>query len=131
MADPGEAMSPAERSPTPELLQRTFVELRELLQIEVDLARNEVAAELKAAKAAAIASVVAAVFALCAVNLLLFALFMALGAPVLLGVATGLGMAAAALGCLVWARAHFPKTFLADTRKRLTEDINRLKEHAA
>lgn len=130
MAELGEPQS-AESSPTPELLQRTLADLRELVQIEVSLAKHEAAAELRRAKTAAVSFVAAFVLAICAVNLGLFALFLALGAPAILAGVTALGLAAGAAGLAAWARSQVPKSILADTRKRLADDINRLKEHAA
>jgi hypothetical protein len=131
MAELGEPPSSSESSPTPELLQRTFADLRELVQIEVSLAKHEAAAELRHAKTAAVYFVVAFALGICAVNLGLVALFLALGAPAALAALTALAMAAAACAFAAWARARLPKSILADTRKRLADDINRLKEHAA
>jgi hypothetical protein len=128
MTDLGQP-SQLESSPTPELLQRTLAELRELLQIEISLAKNEAAAEFESAKAAALSGVVAFGLGLSAMNLLLFALFMALG--ILPSVIVGLVMAAAAVWLAIHARARFPKSILSDTRKRLSEDVDRLREHAA
>lgn len=114
-----------------DLLKETLDDGRELVRVEVALAKDEALAELKAVKRAAVMLGAAVVLATVAVSLLAVALVFALGggaaatvsvagAFLLLGVVTG------ALG----AKA-LPTNLLGKTQERVRADVRRIKEAIA
>lgn len=113
------------------LVMDALDEAKQLVRIEVELAKAEAMQELEQVKRAAIGfgiSLAATVLVLC---LLAMALVLALGGtPVAaLGVAGGfmvLGGAGAFIGY-----SFLPKAPLEKTRRRLQTDVNQLKEHIA
>jgi nitrogen fixation/metabolism regulation signal transduction histidine kinase len=115
---------------TTELLKEAIDEARELARLEVALAKNEAFAELRDLKTSAIAFGVAFVAALLGVALLLTALAVALGgtiaALIIGGVLLVIGGGAALVGL-----SKLPEEPLAETRRRLKEDVKQLKERVA
>jgi uncharacterized membrane protein YqjE len=131
-------VSPSERNPalleeasTADLVREAMDEAKELVRLEVELAKEEVKEELKQVQHAAIGFAVAAAAAVVVLCLLSVALVLALGgtAVAALLVAAGfvvLGGAAAWIGY-----GMLPRSPLEKTRNRLQNDVNQLKEHIA
>ncbi|MEY2936025.1 MAG: hypothetical protein RL033_6774 [Pseudomonadota bacterium] len=114
---------------TSELLRQTLDETKELVRLEVELARQDVSSELKQVKAAGILLGIAAAFAVVAVAMLDVALIIALGTTVTaaLVVALIVLLEVGVLGYLGYRK--LPKAPLQRTRERLTSDVRELKEH--
>lgn len=120
-----------EDKPTAELIKDALADARELVRIEVGLAKVEVQTELKAASRAAIAAGVALVAFLLALSMAAVALVLALGGTAWIALAVSGGfLLTAGLASLI-AYRRFPKKPLVDTRKRIEGDIQELKEHIA
>lgn len=116
---------------TAELLKDVVAQTTSLVALEVQLAREELNAELQEMRRAAIAAGIAAGGAVIGVCMLAVALVLALGGTVVaaLGVAGGflvLGMIAGLIG---WSM--MPKKPLERTRQRLEGDIAQLRERLA
>lgn len=116
---------------TVEIAKQALVEAKELIELEIQLAKAEARDELKKMKAAAIAGALAFTLVLLALGAWVTALILALGLSAVYALAVGgalllLGGAAAA-----YAYSAIPKAPLDHTRERLKEDIQRLREHTA
>ena len=116
---------------TTDLVKRTLAEARELVQLEVQIAKQELREDLIQTEKAAIAGAVALVLLLLALAALVVAVIVALGGTVLAAALVGAGFIVLAAGAVALAYALAPKSPLGRTRRRLKEDVNRLKEHAA
>lgn len=114
---------------TPELVRQTMQETKELVRLEVSLARDELRDDLGQLKTAAIVGSVALVVALCTLSALVLTLVLALGGTVVVAlIATGLlALVSGVMAAIAYKR--FPKVALERTRARLKDDINQLKEH--
>lgn len=131
-------VSPSERNPalleeasTADLLREMMDEGKELVRLEVELAKEEVKEDLKQVQHAAIVFGIAGAASIIVLCLLSVALVIALGgtAAAALAVAGGFVVVsgvAAWIGYGMWPRAPLEKT-----RHRLQNDINQLKEHIA
>lgn len=133
-----EATAPSERNPamleeasTAELVKEAMDEAKELVRLEVALAKEEVRAELARLQHAAIWLGIATGAALVVLCLLAVALVLVLGGTALaaLGVAGGLLVVAGITGYLGYGK--LPRRPLEKTRDRLESDVNQLKEHIA
>jgi uncharacterized membrane protein YqjE len=129
-------MSAAHLPPLPEpttvdLAKQALGDARELVQLEVRLARAELLEELASVKRAAVAGLLGFAFVLLAFSALVMALVLALGgtAGAALAVAAGFLVLGAALGA--FAYAALPRSILDRSRRHLKRDISELKEHAA
>jgi uncharacterized membrane protein YqjE len=120
-----------ERMPTSELVKEVFDETRELVRLEVQLARAEVTAELRRATRAAIAV---------GITLVAFILFLAMMALMIVLACGGTVVAALVAAAVflviggtsaLFAYAAVPKRPFVRTRERLEADVNQLKEHFA
>jgi uncharacterized membrane protein YqjE len=125
-----ECVTTASDSPTL-LLKKAVDDMRELVRLEVSLARGEVSEQLARGKTAAIAFAATAVLAIAAFTLLVVALAFAvtptwIGSLIAAGILLAIAATAAAIG---WIK--LPKDPLAQTRRRLDNDVKELKEHAA
>jgi uncharacterized membrane protein YqjE len=129
---------PPERAPavledasTADLLREAMDEAKELVRLEVELAKEEVKEELKQLQRAAIGFGIAAIVAVLMLSMLGVALVLALGgtAVVALLVAAGFLVVAGAAAGLGYRM--LPKVPLEHTRNRLQNDLNQLKEHIA
>jgi uncharacterized membrane protein YqjE len=105
---------------TAELVQRATADARDLVRLEIALARDDLARELSAFKTSAISTGVALVLAIVGVASLVMSLGIAIGAIGALVVGLSLLAIATGLGCLAYVR--FPKKPLAATEHRLEED---------
>lgn len=119
---------PRPNASTTELLREAIEETRQLVKLEVELAKDEVREELADAKRAAVMFGVAAVAALLAAAMLFVALALAIfPGPVPALVIGGILIAAAViLGLVAWKRT--PKKPLGRTRQRLETDARVIKE---
>lgn len=122
---------PLEEASTRDLVREALDEAKELVRIEVALAKNEVKSELVHLKRAAIGFGISAVCALLLLSTLILALVIALGGTVV----AALGVAAVLLvigGIGAYAGyVMLPKKPLERTRNRLETNVNQLKEHFA
>jgi uncharacterized membrane protein YqjE len=133
-----EIMSPSERNPalleeasTAELVKEAMDEAKELVRLEVALAKEEVKEELKEVEHAAISFGVAAGASVIVLCLLAVAIVLAFGGTVLaaLLVAAAFLVIAGIAGYLGYGM--LPKKPMEKTRHRLEHDVNQLKEHIA
>ncbi len=121
---------PMDDAPTGELLRAAIEDARELVQLEVSLARDEMKEEMHAGIQAAIAFGVSGACALLVVAMICVAIILAIGSPVV-ALLFGLGflVISAIAGAVGYAR--LPKKPLQPTRTRLERDVQQLKEHVA
>jgi uncharacterized membrane protein YqjE len=115
--------------PISELAVRTIEDARELVKIELALAKQDLREELKAITRAGIELGVAAGCALIAITMFVVTITLALdGAGLALGFAIVFLVAAAITGAL--GIAAFPKKHLLEpTRDRIANGVDRIKEH--
>jgi uncharacterized membrane protein YqjE len=120
-----------ENAPTTDVVKQALAETRELLQLDLRIAKQELREDLLQVKKAAIAGALAFVFVLLALTALVVAVILAAGASVAAALVTAaiLLVLGGAAGALAYALA--PKSPLGRTRQRLKDDLNQLKEHAA
>ena len=109
-----------ESGSTVEIAKQALAEAKELIELEIQLAKVEARDELKKMKAAAIAGALA--FTL---------LLLGLGLLPLYALAVGGGLVLLAGAAAAYAYSAIPKAPLDHTRERLKEDIQRLREHTA
>ncbi|MCL2776889.1 MAG: phage holin family protein [Polyangiaceae bacterium] len=120
-----------EQKSTVALLKEALDETKELVRIEIELARADVKDEIRRSKHALIGFTLAASGVLVAICMLSVALVLALGGTALAAVAVAAGfLVAGALAAFV-GYTRLPKPPLVRTRERLEVDINQFKEHLA
>lgn len=121
-------IDPRPEASTTDLVREAVDEARELVRLEVALAKDEVRRELDDAKKAAVMGAVAAVAALLAVAMLCVALALAIfPGPIPALVIGGIFVVGAAVFGYVAFR-KVPKKPLEDTRRRLEGDARTFKE---
>jgi len=122
------ALTPRHEVTTAELVRQAMNDARQLIQLEVQLARDDVKRELVAARSGAIALGVSALLAILGLALLLvaIALFIFPG-PVPALILGLLLLAAAGVGATLGIKL-LPKKPLGDTRRRLESDIEAVKD---
>jgi uncharacterized membrane protein YqjE len=114
---------------TIDLLQETLRDAKELVRIEVELAKEEAKQQIKDTKGAAIAFSAATVLALLGFAMLLTAILLAIGpTPVVALIMTAVLLAAAVVVALV-GRAKIPRTPMVRTRARVERDVEELRNH--
>ena len=114
---------------TGELVRQTMEETKELVRLEVKLAREEVGEDLLQLKTAALLAGTAAVLAILTLSALLVALVLGLGGTAIVAlIVAGVLLLGCGFTALV-AYKHVPKVALQRTRARLKSDISNLKEH--
>ena len=122
-----ERVAPPEVSST-ELVKEALDDARQLIRLEVELAKEEVRREVAATKSAGIAIGVGAVALIAGVSLLLVALALAIfPGPIpslVIGVVLVIGAAAAGFAGV----KLLPKKPLGETRRRIETDIETVKE---
>lgn len=120
-----------EEASTSDLVRDALDEAKELVRLEVELAKNEITREVDAAKLAGVGFAVGAAFGVLALCLLSVALVLALGGTAVVALAVaGAFVLVAAIGAF-FGWALLPKRPLAQTRRRFSTDLRRLKEHLA
>jgi Flp pilus assembly protein TadB len=128
---PPERTSLLEEASTADLVREAIDEAKELVRIEIEIAKNEVEREIKQAKKAAVGLGVALAAGVLVLCLLAVALVLALGGTP--GAALGVAGAALVIGAVAGYAGYvvLPKKPLTTTRRRLRTDVNQLKEHIA
>ena len=126
------ALDPAlESYSTVELAKQAFDEAKELVSLEVQLAKVEALSEIRRLRSAAIAAGVAFALVLLALAALITALILALGAGAIGALIVAGGLLLLGGGAAAYAYSTLPKAPLDQTRERLKDDIQRLREHTA
>ena len=115
---------------TTDLVREAIEEAKELARLEVALARNEAVTELKSLRVSAVAFGLAGALGLTGGTLLLVALALAIGGAIPALVIGG-GLVVIAGGLAYAGKALLPKKPLVQTKRRLEEDVNQLKERVA
>lgn len=125
--------SPAllEDASTADLLREAMSEAKELVRIEVELARAEVKDEVVHVRRAAIAFGVAAGALIVFACMVAVAVVLALGATPVAAVGVAAAFLVIGTGCAAAGYAFLPARPLERTRQRLRTDMNQLKEHIA
>lgn len=128
MQPPPERLALEEAS-TGDLVREVLDEAKELVRLEVQIAKSEVEKEIASAKKAALGFGVAFVVAQLVLSTLIVALVLALGATagVALAISGALFVLTAALAFLGYAA--LPKKPLGPIRQRIETDVRQLKEH--
>jgi hypothetical protein len=108
-------------------MQHAAQDARELIRLEINLARNEVTRELVAVKSSGILVAISLALGLTGLASLVTALGIELGARGALAVGLLLLLAAAISGSIGYRR--FPKSMMAATGLRLKDDEAMLKDH--
>lgn len=124
-----EAMAAMDEMSTLDLLQETIRDAKELVRVEVELAKEEAKQQLTDMRSAAIAFGAAAVLAVMALCMLLTAVLLAIGpTPVVALIMTAVLLAGAATAALL-GRAKIPRRALGRTRARVERDVQELRNH--
>ena len=131
MNQPPPERLPLEQASTVDLVKEALDEAKELVRLEVEIAKDEVKQEVAQTKKAAIGFGVALAFALVVLSLLAVSIVLAVGgtavaALAVAGVFLVLGGVAGYLGYTM-----IPKKPLDKTMNRVKRDVNQLKEHIA
>ncbi len=118
-------------APTAALVREAIAETRELVKLEIVLAKDEILAEVEQARRGAMALGAAAALAVGGLALLVIALVQALAAGALLSLLLGasLLLLAGVAAYRGWRRV--PRHPLDRTRRRLSADLTSFKEHVA
>jgi uncharacterized membrane protein YqjE len=120
-----------EEASTADLVKEAMGEAKELVRLEVELAKEDVKEELRQIQRAAIGFGVALASTLIVLCLLAVALVLALGGTALVALAmAGVFLVLAAIAGYAGYRL-LPKVPIEKTRHRLENDMNQLKEHIA
>jgi uncharacterized membrane protein YqjE len=120
-----------EETSTADLVREALDEAKELVRIEVQLARDEVKEEILQTKKAAIAFGIAAgagVLLLCALTI---AVVFALGGTAVAALGVAGVLVVLAVASALFGYTKLPKSPLGRTRNRLQTDVSQLKEHIA
>jgi Putative Actinobacterial Holin-X, holin superfamily III len=116
---------------TSDLIREAVEETRELVRLEIAVARAELAREMALAKAAGVAIAAATVAVVSSFTLFMVALASAFG---------NVGLATLVLACVLlppgvvmgfFGYKALPRALLGETRERLREDLQQVKEHLA
>lgn len=124
-------VDPRPDTPTADLVREAILDARELLQAEVELAKDEVRQELRRAKAAAIVLGIAAAAAVIGLALLLVGVCLAISRGPLPALLFGAGFLVVAAIAGVLGYGSLPRHPLSATRARLEVDARILKERLA
>ena len=114
-----------------ELVAQVLSEAKELVRLEVRLARAELKDEIRRAKRAAVAGAIGAVFVILTLAILLVAVVLALGGTAIAALVVAAALAVLGATSLGLAYASMPKQVLEHTREQMKEDVEHLKEHVA
>jgi hypothetical protein len=120
-----------EEASTADLVSEALDEAKELIRIEVEIARTEVTREIAQTKKAAVAFGIAHAAGIIVICLLAVALVLALGGTAVIALAVaGLFLVIGGVAAFI-GYALLPKKPLEHVRERLKSDVNQLKEHIA
>ena len=129
--EPAPELLALEEASTADLVREALDEAKELVKIEVELAKSEIEKEIQQAKRAAIGFGIAGGAAMVSLSVFAVAIVLALGATPLAAVLVG-GMLMVVAGVAGFvAYTTLPLKPLERTRHRLKNDMNQLKEHIA
>jgi len=121
-------IDPDKDASTADLLKAAVEEARDLIKLEVELAKSDVASELARAKAATITLTLAAGALNLALAMVLFAVAVASHAEIVVSIAAAGGLFVFAAVAGVAGVRKLPATILDRTRERLGDDIRQLEE---
>jgi hypothetical protein len=133
MAEPidrNQSSSPGNaEEPTADLIREVINETRQLVQLEVALAREEVRMEMARARLAGVVLGTAAGAGLSGITVCLVAIVLTFSIPSVAALIMGAGLVSLAVvgGWVGWKR--LPKRPMNETRSRLEADFKQLKEH--
>jgi hypothetical protein len=132
-APAGTRSAPDERDdePTTKLLREALDETRELVRLEIALAREETKGELRQAKAGAMALGSAAAAAVASFTMFMVAIALAFSVAWLTSLIIGVILLASAGGLAFAGYKALPTKPLAETKERLESDLKQLKERIA
>lgn len=116
---------------TLDLLKRALRDGRELVQLEVALAKRELRDDLGAVTRGVVAFAVALVFMVASISLLTLALVLGVGSSVPLALGLGGGAFVLALVSGGLGYSLLPHRPLERSRRHLTDDVEQFKEHLA
>ena len=130
---PASERSPAmlEEASTAELVKEAMDEARELVRLEVALAKEEVKEELKQVQHAATSMGIALACSLVVLCLLAVALVLALGGTAVVALLVALAFLVIGVVAAFLGYGMLPKRPMVKTRHRFENDVNQLKEHIA
>lgn len=120
-----------EEASTADLIREALDEAKELLRVEVQIAKSEVEGQIAKAKGAAIGLGIAAGAALVVINMLAVALILALGGTPVVALLVALGFLVVAGIAGAVGYGLLPTKPLERTRHRLTTEVKQLKERIA
>ena len=120
-----------EQKSTVALLKEALDETKELVRIEIELARIDVKDEIHRSKHALIGFALALAAALVAICMASVALVIALGGTALAALVVAAGFLVAGAVAAFVGHTHLPKKPLDRTRTRLEAEIHQFKEHLA
>ena len=116
---------------TSDIVREALDDARELIRLEVEIAKQEVKAEIRQAKRAAMGFVVALALGLVGLSVLAVAIVLAFGGTVVAAlVIGGILVVIAGVAALV-GYAMLPRPPLEAVRERLTTEVHQLKERVA
>ncbi|WP_438006306.1 phage holin family protein [Sorangium sp. So ce321] len=121
-------VDPRPESSTTDLVKEAIVEARQLIEVEVALARDEINQEISQAKTSGVALGAAAAAALLGVALVLVAIALAISPGPLPALLMGLGLVVLAVVVGVVGYGRVPKRPLERTRGRLGSDVRLVRE---
>jgi hypothetical protein len=117
---------PLEDASTTDLVKEVFDDARQLVKLELALARRELQGELAQARTAAIALAVAVLASNVGIAMLLIAIALATAAPVAVSAIIGVFLLVGAAIAARVARSALPKTLLPGTVRRIADDVRGL-----
>ena len=113
------------------LVKEALEETRDLVKLEVALAKQEIKGEVSEAKHAGIGIGAALAFGLSGLTMLFVSIALAISATFLPALLLGVCLLAVAGVCGLLGYKAVPKKPLDETRQRLETDVNMMKEHLA
>jgi Putative Actinobacterial Holin-X, holin superfamily III len=117
--------------PVAELVREAAGEAKQLIRLEVELAKEEIRRELSDARTGAITLVVSALVLVLGIALLLVAVALAIFPGPVPALLIGVGLLAVSGFCALMGVRLLPKKLLQATRQRLETDIEVVKEQIA
>jgi uncharacterized membrane protein YqjE len=122
-------IDPRPETSTADLVREAILDAKELLQAEVELAKDEMRTEIRHAKSTAIAMGVAAACTLLGLAMVLVGIALAIDVEPLPALLIGIGLLVVGIIAGLFGYERLPKQPLPATRARLETDVRLLKEH--
>jgi Putative Actinobacterial Holin-X, holin superfamily III len=117
--------------PTTQLIREALDETRELVRLEVALAREEIRAELTQAKGAAVALSGAMALAIASFTMFMVAIALAFDLGWLAALVIGLVLSCISGALVLAGYRAIPRHPMVDTKDRIASDLKQLKERIA